>query len=71
MTANVMQGDRERCLAAGMDDYVAKPVRLDSLRAALERWAARDAEDALGATRERTAAVEVTLPPLPGRSTSV
>jgi signal transduction histidine kinase/AmiR/NasT family two-component response regulator len=72
MTANVMQGDRERCIAAGMDDYVAKPVRLDALRAALERWApVRDAEEALGATRARTAAVQATLPPLPGKSTSV
>ena len=38
MTANVLAGDRERCLAAGMDDYVPKPVRRDSLRALLERW---------------------------------
>ncbi len=37
MTANAMQGDREACLAAGMDDYVAKPVRLEFLKAALER----------------------------------
>jgi protein-histidine pros-kinase len=32
-----MQGDRERCLEAGMDDYVSKPVRVEELRAALER----------------------------------
>jgi len=38
MTASAMRGDRERCLAAGMDDYVAKPIRLDDLRLALERW---------------------------------
>ncbi|HJQ30043.1 MAG TPA: response regulator [Rubrobacter sp.] len=38
MTANAMQGDRERVLAAGMDDYVAKPVRREDLDAVLERW---------------------------------
>ncbi|ETW95964.1 MAG: hypothetical protein ETSY1_28530, partial [Candidatus Entotheonella factor] len=38
MTANAMQGDRERCLAAGMDDYVGKPVRLDDLLAVLQKW---------------------------------
>ena len=37
MTANAMQGDREACLAAGMDDYVTKPIRVDELVAALTR----------------------------------
>ena len=41
MTANAMQGDREACLAAGMDDYVTKPIRVDSLVQALRRREAR------------------------------
>ena len=36
MTANAMQGDREACIAAGMDDYLAKPIRPEELAAALE-----------------------------------
>jgi CheY-like chemotaxis protein len=38
MTANAMQGDRDKCLAAGMDDYLAKPVRPEDIRSVLERW---------------------------------
>ncbi len=37
MTANAMQGDREKCLAAGMDDYVSKPIRIEALVTALSK----------------------------------
>ena len=51
MTANSMQGERERCLAAGMDDYLTKPLRSQTLRTTLDRWIA----DPSPADRDRTA----------------
>ncbi len=41
MTANTQQGDAEKCLAAGMDDYLAKPITLVDVRSKLERWLVR------------------------------
>jgi two-component system, sensor histidine kinase and response regulator len=46
MTANAMQGDREKALEAGMDDYVPKPVKPKELEAALKRWVLRPEEAA-------------------------
>ncbi len=39
MTANAMQGDREECIKAGMDDYISKPFDPNALVASLEKWA--------------------------------
>ncbi len=40
MTANAMQGDKERCMEAGMDDYVSKPIKPETLKTVLAQWLA-------------------------------
>ncbi|MGH8355074.1 MAG: response regulator, partial [Pseudomonas sp.] len=58
VTAQAMQGDRERCLKAGMNDYISKPVQLEAFAAALKRWAPSrlgPAGGAMAAERRETA----------------
>ncbi len=38
MTANAMQGDKDKCFDAGMDDYISKPIRVEELHAVLKKW---------------------------------
>jgi PAS domain S-box-containing protein len=63
LTAMAMSGDRERCLEAGMDDYLAKPVRKDALVAMLLKWLEKDNATAKSVTRSAsdTGANTITL----------
>ena len=44
MTVNAMEGDRERCIDAGMDDYLPKPVKMDACDEMIDKWATAGAD---------------------------
>jgi two-component system, sensor histidine kinase and response regulator len=63
MTANAMQGDRERALGSGMDDYLAKPVKMEDLGTILSRWTSRRGEAPADAPADAVAGPEDPLDP--------
>ena len=53
LTAHAMKGDREKCVAAGMDDYIAKPLHIAALKQMLEKWLPQSSDDASRAQAQR------------------
>ncbi len=66
MTANAMDGDREQCLAAGMDDYISKPIERRNLTATLDKWVAMGKTADSGVPQEQADDESAAIPSLPG-----
>jgi CheY-like chemotaxis protein len=54
MTASAMQGDREMCLRAGMDDYISKPIMMESLQRTIEKWAIGGQNDLVSSSETKS-----------------
>ncbi len=65
MTANAMAGDREKCLASGMDDYMSKPLNRALLEQMLRRWLPSGAKSQPSTTAAKPSAARVAAPALP------
>ncbi|HZF02338.1 MAG TPA: response regulator [Methylomirabilota bacterium] len=65
MTAHAMVADRERCLAAGMDDYLAKPIRPNDVRSVIEKWAPQISSKGTAETKSETTAQAPVAPIAP------
>lgn len=61
MTAHAMTGDRERCLAAGMDGYISKPIQAEQFLSIVESWPAAEPLQANAAERTTTPVIDVTV----------
>ncbi|WP_353084773.1 ATP-binding protein [Stenotrophomonas sp.] len=68
MTANAMAGDRERCLQAGMDDYLSKPINRETLQAVLARWGNVVADVVADETAQAPSHATTPVPPGPPSS---